>query len=39
MTRLVAALQRFAETIRVALCKQNEIEFSAPWNPRTPRCG
>jgi len=33
------AFRRLAETIRVALCKQNEIEFSAPWNPRRPHCG
>ena len=39
MTRLFAALRRLAETIRVGLCKLNEIEFSAPWNPQSPRCG
>jgi hypothetical protein len=33
-----AALHRLGETIRVALCKQNEIEFAAPWNPRRPTC-
>ncbi|MFL6845176.1 MAG: hypothetical protein ACJ8ER_09880 [Allosphingosinicella sp.] len=33
-----AALARFAETLRVSLCKQNEIEFAAPWNPRRPAC-
>jgi len=39
MTRLFDALHRVAETIRIGLCKQNEFEFSAPWNPRSPRCG
>lgn len=39
MTRLLAALHRLAETIGVALDKQNEIEFSAPWNPRRSGCG
>jgi hypothetical protein len=32
------ALRRLVETIRLALCKQNEIEFAAPWNPRRPTC-
>jgi hypothetical protein len=39
MANLLARLHRLGETIRVALCKQNEIQFSAPWNPRRPRCG
>ena len=26
------------ETIRVAMCKLNEIQFSAPWNPRGGGC-
>jgi hypothetical protein len=39
MANLLAALHRLGETIRVALRKQNEIEFSAPWNPRRSRCG
>ncbi len=39
MTGLFDALRRLAETIRVGLCKLNEIEFSAPWNPRSHRCG
>jgi hypothetical protein len=34
-----AALRRLAEKVRVALCKQNEIQFSAPWNPRRSPCG
>lgn len=32
------AWRRLAETIRVSLCKLNEIEFAAPWNPRRPTC-
>jgi hypothetical protein len=39
MANLLAKLRHLGETVRVALCKQNEIEFSAPWNPRRPRCG
>lgn len=39
MRSLLANLRRLAATIRVALCKQNEIEFSAPWNPRRSPCG
>jgi len=35
----LAALARLAETIRIALCKQNEIQFEAPWNPRRSPCG
>ena len=26
------------EAIRIGLCKLNEIQFSAPWNPRTGGC-
>jgi hypothetical protein len=33
-----SALRRLGETIRIALCKQNEIEFAAPWNPRRRVC-
>jgi hypothetical protein len=33
-----AALHRLGATIRIALCKQNEIEFAAPWNPRRRGC-
>lgn len=35
----IAALRRLAQTVRLALCKQNEIQFSAPWNPRRSPCG
>lgn len=34
------ALGRLFETIRVSLCKLNQIQFEAPWNPRhRGRCG
>ncbi len=36
---LAAALRRFAESARLALCKLNEIQFSAPWNPHRSPCG
>jgi hypothetical protein len=39
MRSLFANLRRLAATIRVALCKQNEIQFSAPWNSRRSSCG
>jgi hypothetical protein len=35
---IAAALARVAATIDLALCKLNEIQFSAPWNPRPGRC-
>jgi hypothetical protein len=34
----LAALRRLTETIRVGLCKLNQIEFDAPWNPRQRGC-
>jgi hypothetical protein len=36
---VLAALARLTETIRVALCRQNEMQFEAPWNPRRSPCG
>ena len=36
---VTGALRRLGETIRVSLCKLNEIEFAAPWNPGRPTCG
>lgn len=35
----LGALRQLGETIRFSLCKLNEIQFSAPWNPHRPRCG
>ena len=26
------------ETIRLGLCKLNQMQFEAPWNPRTGGC-
>jgi hypothetical protein len=39
MNRIVYALRRLGRTIAFSLCKLNEIQFSAPWNPAGPRCG
>jgi hypothetical protein len=36
--RRPGALRRLAETVGFSLCKLNEIEFAAPWNPRPPSC-
>ena len=33
------ALRRFAASYSFAMCKLNEIQFSAPWNPHRSRCG
>jgi hypothetical protein len=35
---LISAFRDLAETIRLGLCKLNEIQFSAPWAPRRNRC-
>lgn len=32
------SLRELADAIRLALCKLNQIQFSAPWNPRTGGC-
>lgn len=39
MHRIANALRRLGRTIALSLCKLNEIQFSAPWNPARPRCG
>lgn len=39
MRKLLALLRRRAADFRFAMCKMNEIQFSAPWNPRRSRCG
>ena len=36
---LIRALRRFADSFGLAMCKLNEIQFSAPWNPHRSRCG
>jgi hypothetical protein len=35
----LAAVRAASHTAMFALCKLNEIQFSAPWNPRRPTCG
>lgn len=35
---ILQSLRDLAETVRLGLCKLNEFQFSAPWNPRRPRC-
>jgi len=35
---IAAALRRVAAGIELSLCKLNEIQFSAPWNPKPGRC-
>ena len=39
MHTLIDALRQLAGTIALGLCKLNEIQFSAPWNPTRSRCG
>ena len=39
MQRFISNLRRLGQTISFALCRLNEIQFSAPWAPRRPRCG
>ena len=38
MTGLLNTLRRLAADFRLAMCKMNEIQFSAPWAPRHSRC-
>lgn len=35
---IAAALKSAAATIQLSMCKLNEIQFSAPWNPKASRC-
>jgi len=39
MRKLLAALRRRSADWRVAMCKMNQIQFSAPWSDRRFRCG
>jgi hypothetical protein len=39
MRTIIANLRELGATIAFSLCKLNEIQFSAPWNPARPRCG
>jgi hypothetical protein len=38
MRNLIATLHQLRETLLFSLCKLNEIQFSAPWEPAQPRC-
>ncbi|HYJ52171.1 MAG TPA: hypothetical protein VEW04_03280 [Allosphingosinicella sp.] len=35
---IAAALGRVAAAIQLSMCKLNELQFSAPWNPKVSRC-
>jgi len=39
MQRFIKNLRRLGETISFALCRLNEIQFSAPWAQQRSRCG
>ena len=36
---IIAKLRQLGAAISFSLCKLNEIQFSAPWNPPHSRCG
>jgi len=38
MRNIIRVLRRLGEAIVFPLCKLNEIQFSAPWDPTPPRC-
>jgi hypothetical protein len=39
MKTLSHRLRRLAADFRLAMCRLNEIQFSAPWNATRSRCG
>ena len=39
MQRFISNLRRLGQTISFALCRLNEIQFSAPWAQQRSRCG
>ena len=39
MRTILTALRHLGATIAFSLCKLNEIQFSAPWNPARSPCG
>ena len=39
MKSFFASLRQLAAEIRFAMCKLNEIQFSAPGKQQQPRCG
>ncbi len=38
MKTIIRTLRRLAADVGLAMCKLNEIQFSAPWAPRRSRC-
>ena len=38
MRNFLSSLRRLAANFNLAMCKLNEIQFSAPWAPRRSRC-
>lgn len=38
MKKLLKRLRHLAAEARYSLCRLNEIQFSAPWAPKRPRC-
>jgi hypothetical protein len=38
ISTIAAALARAVADFQLAMCKLNEIQFSAPWNPKPSRC-
>ncbi len=39
MGRFLRKFRRIAADFRFAMCKLNEIQFSAPWHSQRSRCG
>jgi hypothetical protein len=39
MRNFFHSLHRLAADLQLAMCKLNEVQFSAPWAPRRSRCG
>jgi len=35
---IAAALHRASAALQLSMCKLNEIQFSAPWNPKRTPC-
>jgi hypothetical protein len=38
ISKIIDAIRQAERAILLGLCKQNEIQFSAPWAPRRNRC-
>ena len=39
MRSFLKILRQRAADLRLAMCRLNNIQFSAPWNPRRSNCG